>query len=340
MKKFIMKNLKRSLLASLMVSTISMAGGLDKIFDIVEKDKRLHKKVAEEDIQEALDCAARMNNIILEAIVAIGAGNDNKITTPEVREMNKYIVERYNEEWKVLHGDDEENTETGFHKIVNNGARIKIFGKNAVNTVFDGIYHLGYTTDDRKRLLNEDGNRNVKFSSVASWLTRLLKNELATGELANPDIQEVQGETGKKLDKVITILYKDKNINKLASIGDIRKAAKAANEMNKIIVEAAQATGALDDGKISRSEVMTINSYIASNYGDVWGKLYDDFIQITYARPKARLIKRNAIRRVMREVYYIGFPSKYSNRLTTNKGYKGPNTKRISYFLNYLLQDK
>jgi hypothetical protein len=340
MRKGFLKNLRNSVFATLIISSVSLASGLDVIHDIVAKDKRLQRKVSQEDIQEALNCANRMNEIILEAIIETGAGNDNKITTPEVREMNKYIVEHYNEEWKVLHGDDEENTETGFHKIVNNGAKIKIFGRNAVNKVFDGIYHLGYTTEDRRRLLNEDGNRNVKFDSVASWLTRLLKKDLANGDLRNPSITEVKGETGKKLDRAVDILYKDKNVNKLASIGDIRKAARAANEMNKIIVEAAEATGALDDGKISRDEVMTINKYIVENYGDIWPSLYQDFKSIMYARPKTRILKRNAIRRVFREVYYIGFKSEYSNRLTTDEGGRGPNTKRISYFLDKLLKDK
>jgi hypothetical protein len=49
-----------------------------------------------------------------------------------------------------------------------------MFGKNAVNTVFDGIYHLGFLTTDKNRLKNEDGNGNASFKDVALWLDGLM----------------------------------------------------------------------------------------------------------------------------------------------------------------------
>ena len=46
-------------------------------------------------------------------------------------------------------------------------------GHNAVNTVADGIDHLGFAIDcDRRQ--NEDGNNNVSLERVAYWLDELL----------------------------------------------------------------------------------------------------------------------------------------------------------------------
>ena len=51
----------------------------------------------------------------------------------------------------------------------------------------DGIYHLGFEMR-WGRLLNEDGKTNASILDVASWLDRLLAEDLAKGTLANPNI--------------------------------------------------------------------------------------------------------------------------------------------------------
>jgi hypothetical protein len=92
--------------------------------------------------------------------------------------MNQFLVENYSTEWAMLHGDDEENEETGYHKVQKDGAKTKLFEKNAINRVFDGIYHLGFATTYEKHLVNEDGDKNISFKKVAQWLNQLLKDEL------------------------------------------------------------------------------------------------------------------------------------------------------------------
>ena len=261
--------------ALLLSFTTAFGSGLDIIDDIVAKDKRLHKRVSEEDIQTALNCAHEMNDIIIEAIYETGVANDKKITPADIREINKYIRENYQERWVVLHGDDEDGEETGYHLIQNDGAKTKLFGKNAINKVFDGIYHLGFPIQ-KNRLTNEDGNKNVKIKKVAMWLNSLLKKDMENGDLYNPNIEEIRGETGTGLDRVIDIIFNDKRLQKRRATSDLREAAKSANEMNKIIVEAVETTGVMDDGKITPDEVRTLNEYISENYGDVWAKLHGD----------------------------------------------------------------
>jgi len=239
----------------------TFGSGLDIIDTIVSKEKRLQKKVPKEDIETALNSAHGMNRIIIEAIYKTGVANDGKITPADIREINKYILENYKDEWAVLHGDDEEDEETGFHLIQKDGAKIKLFGKNAINKVFDGIYHLGFPIVG-KRLTNEDGNKNANIKNVAFWLNKLLEKDIKNGDLYNPDVEEIKGETGTGLDKVIDIIFNDEGLQLKCSTGDLREAARSANEMNKIIVEAVNAIGAMDDGKITKEEVLAINRYI------------------------------------------------------------------------------
>ena len=111
-----------------------------------------------------------MNSIIHEAIAATNAGADGNISIDDVRAINAYIRAYYKEEWNELHGDDEKNgEETGFHLVQNDGANTAMFGKNFVNTVADGIYHLGYEIQG-DRILNEDGNANATLTDLADWL--------------------------------------------------------------------------------------------------------------------------------------------------------------------------
>lgn len=97
--------------------------------------------------------------------------------------------------------------ETGFHLVQGDGAKTHWFGdENAINTVADGIYHLGFGTH-RGRLLNEDGNRNASMEDVAYWLNELLAEDLAAGTLVNegllPSEQEIAAAVVMEFDKIL-----------------------------------------------------------------------------------------------------------------------------------------
>jgi hypothetical protein len=93
--------------------------------------------------------------------------------------VNKYLVANSADEWAKWHGDDENNEETGYHKVQSDGATTKLYGKNAINKVFDGIYHLGFATTYKNNLTNEDGAKNVSFKNVTAWLNQLLADDLS-----------------------------------------------------------------------------------------------------------------------------------------------------------------
>jgi hypothetical protein len=168
--------------------------GLDQLVQIITDDAGLTRKIANSEIFEGATSANAMNGIIVEAIRATGAadaedlsgvvdGSANVyITAQEVRDLNAYIRGNYLKDWVDLHGDDEDCVETGFHRVQNDGATTKLFDLNAVNTVADGIYHLGFEICGG-RLLNEDGAKNASLDSVADWLEGLLAKDLADGSL-------------------------------------------------------------------------------------------------------------------------------------------------------------
>ncbi len=333
---------------SLADSTTPTTSGLDRVISIIRDDKRLNKRVTEEDIEIAISSAKRMNEIILEAIINKGLANDKKISIADTREINDYIFHNYHDEWVVLHGDDEEDSETGFHRVVNDGAKTKLFGKNAINKIFDSIYHLGFETHLKNRLLNEDGNKNASYKHVAEWLNSLLKDDLASNKLINPAITEVVGETDTKLDMAIDIIYNDKGLNKKISTGDMRIGANSANEMNKLIIEAIDVTNVGNSGAFTKNDIKTINSYLVENYSSKWAELHGDdeddsetgFHKVQKDGAKTKLFGKNAINRVFDGIYHLGFVTPYKNRLVNEDGNKNVSFKRVAEWLTNLLGDK
>jgi len=168
-------------------SEVNVGDGLEKIVTIIQSDKRLKRNVSQSDIEIAIDCARRMNEIIIEAIIQTGAVKKNRINTKGVRKINQYIFNNYRVEWIDIHGDglNEQHgrLRTGYHSVRGTGAKTQIFGKNAVNVVFDSIYHLGFKTPYKRKLVNEDGHKNTSLSQVAMWLNLLLSEDLKNNNL-------------------------------------------------------------------------------------------------------------------------------------------------------------
>jgi len=146
---------------------------LDIVTTILKNDTSLNKRVSSKDIEEAIEYAKSMNRIILEAIDTITV-TDNKISVQNIKDISNYIYSNYKDSWALLHGKNENGNRSGFHKVVKAGAKTEIFNKNAINKVFHGIYHLGFNSPYKKRLVDESGKKSVTTQNVAKWLTSLL----------------------------------------------------------------------------------------------------------------------------------------------------------------------
>ena len=145
--------------------------GLDQLIDAIQIDPGLAGANTATDIAAGAAAANGMNRIIVEAAAAVGAASDGVFTVDEVRAMNTWIRANRLTEWTDLHGDDENGTETGFHRVQNDGGNLQYRGKALIDTVADGLYHLGFEIQG-DNFVNEDGNANASVLQVAEWLTQ------------------------------------------------------------------------------------------------------------------------------------------------------------------------
>ena len=157
----------------------STGSGLDQLVEAVFLDTGLAGANTATDLQGGAAAADAMNQIILMAAAATGAASDGVFTAAEVVAMNTWIRANRLAEWTLLHGDDENGEETGFHLVQNDGGNLKYRGQALIDTVADGIYHLGFEIRDN-RFLNEDGDANATVDQVAAWLTQFYTDHSRT----------------------------------------------------------------------------------------------------------------------------------------------------------------
>ena len=319
---------------------------LDMMINVILTDRGLLRKVPTSDLRAGAKAANEMNHLIVEAIKAEGLGNDKKLTTADIRTINNYLVANHAEKWAELHGNDEDGEETGYHRIQNDGATTRLQADNLMNTVADGIYHLGFETNRKDRLVNEDGNKNQRFEKVAWWLDSSLKQDLKEGKFVNPEYKEVEGATGTSFDRMIPYIYSDEGLIYHVSMEDIREGARTANEMNKLIVEGIKTTGIAEDDYISIADVKTLNTYLVTNYASEWAELHgndEDNEETGYHRiqndgASGIMNNRNTINNLADGIYHLGFPTRFKNNLENEDGNKNVSFSSVSYWLNKSLK--
>lgn len=320
---------------------------LDVIANVILNDRGLLKHVPTRDLREGVRTANEMNKLIIEGIKAEGLANDGSLSTADIRTLNNYLVANHLEEWATLHGDDEDDAETGYHRVQNDGATTRMFGENVMNTIADGIYHLGFESNRANRLVNEDGNANQTYEDVAWWLDISLKEDIKAGKFSNPEYKEVVGETGTSLDQIIPYIYHDEGLLRKVSMEDIREGARTANEMNKLIVEAIKTTGVAEDNYISADEVKTLNEYLVTNYAAQWAELHgddEDDAETGYHRIQndgavGVLEGRNTINNLADGIYHLGFATTYDKNLVNEDGNKNVTFTNVAYWLNKYLKN-
>jgi hypothetical protein len=320
---------------------------LDMFIDVMLTDTGLLRKVPTSDLRAGAQAADGMNHLIVKAIKAEGLGNDGKLTTADIRTINNYIVANDQAKWIEYHGDDENGEETGYHRVQNDGATTRMFADNVMNSIADGIYHLGFTSNNGNRLLNEDGNKNQRFEKVAWWLDEILKEDLEEGKLNNNAFQEVVGTTGTSFDKIVPFIYNDEGLLLKISMEDIRAGAYAANGMNELIVLAMKEVGVADDRYISIDEVRAMNKFLAENHLAEWTELHGDdedgeetgYHRIQNDGARGIGFNRNIINNLADGIYHLGFPTDNPNRLQNEDGNNNVSFANVAYWLNKSLKN-
>jgi peroxiredoxin len=321
--------------------------GLDQLISLIVNDPGLNQKVSESDILTAVTAADQLNHLIADAIRATGVANDGTITVSDVFDLNAWLRTNYLDLWTTLHGDDEWDSETGFHLVQNDGATTKLFDANAVNTVADGLYHLGFEIVCESKVVNEDGNANASLKNIASWLNSLLATDLAGTTLDNATVNPyVVGTTGTGLDQLVSIVTLDEGLNKKISGSDIRDGATAADQLNHMIVESIRATGVANDGVITVSDVFDLNAWLRADTARLaqWTELHGDdewdsetgYHLVQNDGATTKLFNANAVDTVADGLYHLGFEI-CNYQVLNEDGNANASLKNLAYWLNSLL---
>ena len=315
---------------------------IEKIVELIRSDPGLAANVPQDEIDAAVDAVVKMNAIILDAIDYARANGGFQghpghfITEAEVLLMNEYIrsdADRL-QTWTDLHGDDEDGEETGFHLVQNDGATTRLFGSNAVNTVLDGMYHLGFEIGDDDRFDNEDGNANASVSDVATWLNYFF-TDFST--------------TNTPLDQITETILDDPGLLRRVTAADMNEGAGSANAMNVVILEAAGQSNiaAMDDGHFTVGELYQMNAFIQENYYDFWVLHHGDdedgeewgFHCVQNDGATTQIFGKNYVNTVADGIYHMGFDINNDGRFLNEDGNANATVDAVAAWLNYFMFD-
>ncbi len=307
--------------------------GLDQFVDYIYADNGLAGATDGRHVTQGAGYANSLNQLIVEAATATGAAADGKFTVDEVVAMNQYIRANHLTEWTALHGDDEDGTETGFHLVQNDGSTTQYRGQNLVNTVADGVYHLGFEIQNGQ-FLNEDGNANASVQQVAEWLTQFFTDHSTTN-------------TG--LDQVTNLIMADKGLDCRISDAQIAAGADAADGLNHMIADAITATGVAADNDISVADVQALNAYIRADAGRLaqWTALHGDdedgtetgFHLVQNDGANTKFFGQNLVNTVADGMYHLGFEIQ-NGRFLNEDGNENATLKDVSDWVNYFYTDQ
>jgi Ca2+-binding RTX toxin-like protein len=305
--------------------------GLDQLLDAIYADNSLAGNNAAADINAGADAANRLNAIIVEAAKATGASADGIFTTTEVVAMNAWIRANRLTEWTALHGDDEDNEETGYHRVQNDGASTQYFGRNLVNTVVDGMYHIGFAIQNGT-LLNEDGNPNATLTDVASWINYFYVDQSTTG-------------TG--LDKIVDTIKTDAGLATNTSAADINAGANYADQFNHLLLDAISVTNALGDGWITPEDIRAMNAWVRSDaaryahfvelHGDDEDNEETGYHLVQNDGANTNYFGKNLVNTVADGLYHFGFEIRGNNVLNED-GNENASLYDMGNWLNYFVK--
>jgi hypothetical protein len=223
--------------------------GLDQIVEAIGKDTGLAGANLGGNIRGGIAAADGINSLIVAASAATGVAVNGTFTVNDVIAINSWIRQNRLADFIALHGDDDGTQETGFHLVQDNGATRRYRNDNLIDTVVDGIYHIGFQIQNGV-FLNEDGNANASVTQVADWLTQFYTDRATTN-------------TG--LDRITELIIADKGLPQRISWNDIAGGADAANGINGLYKQAIAQLNLGSSGQISQADIIAINNWIRSD---------------------------------------------------------------------------
>ncbi|MFN9659111.1 MAG: bluetail domain-containing putative surface protein [Cyanobacteriota bacterium] len=312
---------------------------LDRTTELIIADSGLGTTLAWSDLAAGATAANHLNGLILQGLDALklagqADADSTRISSAEVRWINQWIntnQSRYNF-FLANHGDDENGLETGYHHVQNDGANTVFFGRNLIDTVLDGIYHIGFSITSDDRFNNEDGDANAKVSDVADWLTYFYADQSTTG-------------TG--LDRIVDTIKLDRGLSKFTSASDINSGVEAANNLNKLILRALAATGVYGDQWLTRSDLRQVNQWIKTYEYPLFLQLHGDdengeetgFHLVQNDGADTQYFGNNLVNTVADGIFHIGFQVDGDN-FENEDGNTNASLGDVSAWLNYFLGNR
>lgn len=137
----------------------------------IARDPGLNAHVPAAEIARGLAAVDSLSALLTEVIDRLGVNRDGNLTPADLMAVSDAIraVPADYQRFLTAHGDDEWNSETGYHLLQNDGGSLMFQGRKFLDTVVDAIFHTGFTYADG-RFVNEDGDQNEEVADVAGWL--------------------------------------------------------------------------------------------------------------------------------------------------------------------------
>lgn len=250
--------------------------GLDRAITLIADDYGLIMGSSAAAIREGAAAADGMNGLIVSAIKTLGLANDGDISVSDIYSLNSYLRSNSFTKFTALYGRSTNGVETGFQRVSGEGAVTRLFDQAGVDRVLDGIYELAFEIRDG-HLTSPRNFWGPGVDDVAHWLDTLLAPELAAGTLKNSKADpQAHGTTGTGLDLLIERLVDDIGLNHRISQKEINDAAKAADGMARILIQAIRETGVADDRQIDQMDMVDVNRWIRANKLAEWTTLHGD----------------------------------------------------------------
>ncbi len=155
---------------------IAYAEALKSIISGLNGDPGLKKSVTDVDMSYGISSARMLNKFLAIAIDKTGVNEDGIISKADIMAVSDAIQADATmlSSYTAYHGKDDGN-ESGFHLLRGDGAEQTFKGMNAADSVFDGIYHIGFAYSG-DNLVDQGGNLSFTLSAVAGWLNYFLND--------------------------------------------------------------------------------------------------------------------------------------------------------------------
>ncbi len=309
--------------------------GLDVIVDQILLDEGLRNSIPREQILAGAQIANSLSTMILDGVTSLDLLADSRIDVADVLALNAWFraTPARTDAFVALHGDDENGEETGFHLVQGDGAWTAMLGRNLVNTVADGLYHIGFEVVDG-RFRNEDGDANATVGDVAAWLDYFL---------ADPS------NTRTGLDAIVDTIMTDRGLATWTDGAQLMEGARAANSLNRMILQGLEATGGNADGRIDAADIVALNAWFRATparydaflalHGDDEGGLETGFHSVQGDGARATLLGDNLVNTVADGIYHMGFEI-IDWRFRNEDGDANADIGDVATWLNLILNDK